>query len=355
MKSTPLQIRTHAELVAIVPHLLGFEPEDSLVCVPAGRPGPIARIDHPHTEEDMVQAAQALTHGYAGSPGPVVMVAFTDQPAHVRQAVETLGREAAGVLSIVDTLRVHDQGWVSLTTGETGAVPGEVVSRFAADAVVAGRTLPAHSRDSLADQLHGDPAPVAAHLPAARARADALSNDGMQLMAEAKWITATVARFTDDQIPLHDADAARMLADIQQTSLRDAAWLPMTQHEASTHVALWSDLTRRAPEEVRTPAAGLLGFASWLSGDGARAWVAIDQIPDPSHHRLAQLVATALTNGVPPEVWRAAGSETAMPVDAPERGHGPSRLRDRDLYRGAPSPGQSPRLERRNRGEGRAR
>lgn len=36
--------------------------------------------------------------------------------------------------------------------------------------------------------------------------------------------------------------------------------------------SLWVDMVRRAPDEVRAPAASMAAFASWLSGDGAKAW-----------------------------------------------------------------------------------
>lgn len=223
--------------------------------------------------------------------------------------------------------------WVSLTTGQGGGVDPEVVSRLAAEAVASGQTLPAASRDSLAAQLRGDPSGVAAHLPAAQQRATGIGTDPARLAAEARWITDTVARFVDHQHRLSDPAAARMLADLGHTALRDTAWVPMRRAHAAAHVALWTDLTRRAPAEVRTPVAGLLAFASWLSGDGAKAWVAIDQIPDPSSHRLAELVATALNNGVPPDMW-APDERPAMPTQPPA---GDARAR-----RDRPPPGQAP-------------
>ncbi|MGP4029829.1 DUF4192 family protein [Actinomadura sp. 3N407] len=37
------------------------------------------------------------------------------------------------------------------------------------------------------------------------------------------------------------------------------------------HTALWTDLTRRAPDEVRTAAATMLAFSGWLGSNGAKA------------------------------------------------------------------------------------
>lgn len=49
-----------------------------------------------------------------------------------------------------------------------------------------------------------------------------------------------------------------MLVAIQTLELRDCAWGTIIRDDARTHCGLWQDLTRRAPESVRTPAAALL-------------------------------------------------------------------------------------------------
>jgi len=188
-----------------------------------------------------------------------------------------------------------------------------------------------HSRESMAEQLRsGDPAPIAQHLPAALETLAGLRGQPAELAAEARWLTGTVEGFVRTQHPLSDVDAARMLAGIQHTELRDAAWCVMDRTDAASHVALWNYLTRRAPEQVKTPAAALLAFSAWLGGDGARAWVALDQIPDPSQHTLALLVGQALIHGVPPPTsWTppSGGPDVTAAGDSPgvDRPTGPSR------------------------------
>lgn len=53
----------------------------------------------------------------------------------------------------------------------------------------------------------------------------------------------------------------------------------MNRGNVGSHVALWTDMTKCAPDEVRAAPASLLGFASWLGGHGALAWCALDQMP----------------------------------------------------------------------------
>lgn len=112
----------------------------------------------------------------------------------------------------------------------------------------------------------------------------------------------------------------------------------MSRENATSHTALWTDLTRRAPDEVRTPAASLLAFSSWLKGDGAKAWCALDQIPDGPPYSMASLVATVLQEGVNPAVWeqmRATGAATEV-YDPPAPGH----RHERDISKGPEAPGR---------------
>lgn len=55
-----LRLRSQEDLVAAVPHLLGFHPEDSLVIVCLAGDGPVLRIDEPATAEEVPEVAEAL-------------------------------------------------------------------------------------------------------------------------------------------------------------------------------------------------------------------------------------------------------------------------------------------------------
>jgi hypothetical protein len=170
--------------------------------------------------------------------------------------------------------------------------------------VLAGAPQPAASRSSLAASLVGDREPIAAALPAARAAAAANTPT-----AEGDWALNRLEQFHGDGNRLSDLDGARMLVALEHIPTRDALWEDMTRENASSHIALWSDLTRRAPDEVRAAPAALAGFSSWLKGDGARAWCALDQVPAEQPYTLAALVAAALRNGLHPQEWEKANAQ----------------------------------------------
>ncbi len=77
-------------------------------------------------------------------------------------------------------------------------------------------------------------------------------------------------------------------------------WAPLA---ARQHLALWTDITRRAapaPAPAAAPAT-LLALTAWRQGQGALASVALDRAlaADP-HYRLAHLIDHALFHGIPP-------------------------------------------------------
>jgi hypothetical protein len=94
-----------------------------------------------------------------------------------------------------------------------------------------------------------------------------------------------------------------MLVALETISTRDALWEDMSRENSTFHMAIWTDLTRRGPDEVRAAPASMLGFASWLHGDGAKAWCALDQVPADRPYSMAAIVASALQNGIHPREW----------------------------------------------------
>lgn len=335
-QGTPaIVIHTPDELLAAMPHMLGFNPQESIVLMPVSKGLPMARVDLPRTGPDRDEVLDSLRGPYGRNARPgatVALVCVTEDRHSAELASQHL---AAGLerIGVAAPLRIWatDQRWVDLNSGAAGHRIAEAASRFAAQAVVAGRPWPAGTRETLAASMVGDRSPIAQLLPAAFAAAETSNT-----IAERNWAVGRLEQFHTDGNRLSDAEAARLLVALQSTKVRDAFWEDMRQDNSTEHTALWTDLTRRAPDEIRTPAATMLAFSSWLGGDGAKAWCALDQIPEGPPYSMAALVATVLQDGVNPAVWermRAPGSagETFTP---PPPGH---RHR-RDITGGGPQP-----------------
>ena len=302
-----LSVRSPDELIAVIPHLLGFQPEESLVFVPMGSDLPVARVDIPTTPRDQEQVWQSLRDGlsrYAQPGAAIGIVCFTAE----RATAELMGHEFADRLDTIgiDTrvsLWADQSRWANLNTGDMGLQTEDVRERLAAVTVLAGRAQPARNRESLSTSLVGHREPVANLLPETR---EAVRQNSAQI--EGRWALSRIHRFHRDGERLSDPDAARLLVDLDSISIRDRLWLDMTRDNAASHVSLWTDMTKRAPDEVRAAPASLLAFGSWLSGHGAMAWCALDQVPDDRPYALAGLVASAVQTGMHPREWEAVSS-----------------------------------------------
>lgn len=110
----------------------------------------------------------------------------------------------------------------------------------------------------------------------------------------------TIARYANDQV-LTDDELAWLTVLLPITPIRDAAW--RATDDEPWHVAMWSDITRRAQPRLAAPPASLLAFAAWRSGNGALAGVAVDRAlhANPTYSP-AQLIDQALREGLPPSV-----------------------------------------------------
>ena len=122
-----LTIRSHDELIAYVPHLLGFQRiESSMVCLAIGGGGPTARLDLPDSPEAMRQFVResAVTYWH-------------------QSCTAKMGRDAMSVVNAelkvygIENLRIADASIMPrITTGNTMA-PCVVIGERAAELIKA--------------------------------------------------------------------------------------------------------------------------------------------------------------------------------------------------------------------------
>ncbi|HEX4191244.1 MAG TPA: DUF4192 domain-containing protein [Marmoricola sp.] len=332
--------REPVDLLAVVPYVIGFHPEDSVVMLTFGvvgarRPGGQqggprdrpqdrgesfhARVDLPVVLDDQRQLALMLLDvAVLHAAARVGLVLYTDDVSAAMSFADQLlpGLIAAGI-EVIDVLRVDGERFYSVDDESDPGTPYDLSTHpYTATQVLRGRVVH-KSRTALRESLVGtDPDDIDAVSVAATEMIDRLLDAGAGrrplaevLHGEALWLQGRIDRWLDRGAALSVAEAARMLVLVSFEALRDVAWAQMSQATAEAHVELWRDLLRRAPGDLRGGAAALLGFAAWLAGDGALAWCAIDRCGDPSDS-LAQQVASLVESAAPPSVWTppAAGS-----------------------------------------------
>ena len=317
-KRKTLKARSPEDLLAVVPIVLGFHPEDSIVMLTFGPPGETfhARVDLPGPDQVPDAVAPLLQAAVRNRVDRVAFILYTREAALGWSAAAILTSKFGGAgLDVVAVLRADGHRWFRLDGPDAPeGRPYDVGSHpFAAQAVYDG-TVTHRDRASLAKSLEPLPAAVAKVvevMPAALARLPDLER-----AAEAAWIVETVFEVVEGERRLSDADVARLVVAITDLKLRDAAWLQMQRHTAPRHVALWTDVLRRTPEELVAAPACLLAFAAWLAGQGALAWCALDRCraaePD---YGLAECVVVALDQAIPPSDWDVLGPECASAAD----------------------------------------
>lgn len=318
--------RNPTDLLAVVPYVLGFHPEDSVVLLTFG-PGESfhARMDLPVVEHEQRQVARLLREvvGRHGSDR-VALVLYTEDAgaAQAFAAVAVPPLLAAGV-EVIDVIRTDGERFHHVGEPDDGGTAYDLSSHpYTADQVLRGRVV--HDcRSALADSLVGaDDEDVAAVAVAADRTADRLIGVGKhprtplgvrvplqvalagELRTEGRWLQRTVRRALADPAGITTADAGRLLVLVALDSLREVAWAEIDRPGAGAHAELWRHLVRRAPRDLRPAPAALLAFSAWLHGEGALAWCALDRCFDVDpDDALGQHVAALLESATPPTVW----------------------------------------------------
>jgi hypothetical protein len=329
----PVQLRADSPdaLLTIVPHLLGFLPQASLVVIGTEPQGDRIKVTLRYDLPDPPgagAAAELAEHavGVLGSQQLSALVAVGYGSRVLVDPVAGALRAAAAQagMDIGDILRVEGRRyWSYLCTEEaccpasgtpfvpdSGAVlalartGGQVLADRAA---VAARVAPlggiaAESMRQATRRAEGHVRQLlarvrkSARLGAAR---QMIAAEGLNAVGSMIGTYRSGGRFATDY------QVAWITVALRDLRVRDDAWARMDPEHADAHQRLWTDMTRRAqPGYVAAPAS-LLAFVAWQSGDGALANVALDRaLADEPRYSMAQLLRQVITAGTPPSLAR---------------------------------------------------
>ena len=300
----PLVLRGFDDVVAAVPHLLGVEPEASLVIFPTdpAAAAPMSRVDVPRSADERDMMINGLQPVYSKYETPVVVLAYTDRRDLAEAACGAIAESFFPQCPVVAAVTVSGDRWVRLDQPEHGRVSPAARDRFAAESIYLRGSTPYRSAREHRASFAARPDGLTAEMMAsARVATAGVVKDGRQLDEERAWISLAVSRHVAASTALPDAEAARLLADIENIGLRDHAWAGIERADATQHAQFWKDLLTRAPESSEAPPASLAAFSYWVAGDGLSARTALERIPDDQDYTLAGLVGAALQAGVDPK------------------------------------------------------
>jgi hypothetical protein len=314
-----LTVRNPEDILALVPYVLGFLPEDSLVLLTAGDAGePFhARTDLPDDPADLDLVVDPLVEAALRNGARQAMLVLYTYDACL--ALETSTRLRDGLLEIgvatAVTLRAEADRYFVLDEPDRPATPYDVAAHpLSVQAVYDGRVT-YRTRQELSDSLvTRDPAAVDVLNELCERAADRLANAARHplgppapgrlrsmLVAEGQWARERLRRAITDSTTLDDTDASRLLAALVSAEIRDVLWAEIRRPGARKHVEFWTDLVRRSPVEFAAAPSALLAFSAWMAGEGALAWCALDRCreADPGYS-MGALIAAALQAAMPP-------------------------------------------------------
>ncbi len=307
-----LRISGPAQVLQIIPYLLGFHPERSVVIVALKGKGIVvsARYDI----EAPPQCAEPLCHSATAAGADRVIVAIYDDaingsPLPHLDYLDALGHvfDRYG-LSGVDALAVGNGRWWSyLCQNNADCCPSEGTelesAGVAATGAVAEGLVALPARADLEAELAPDLIGMANVLTSLIELGE-VDDDRPDVVVRAEdW--AAVRRFVRRAsrgagLPTPE-EAARVLWALMDRAVRDATvgyLATRPEREVST---AWRELVRVAPPPWRAPAATIYALWCFAAGSGARSNIAVDVAleADPSYS-MAHLLAEAQTGGINP-------------------------------------------------------
>ncbi len=348
-----VRLSSPADILAVVPHLLGFHPAQSLVVVGAG--GPRQRIELGFRYDLPDPPDAAVTRQIAGHATAVLahrkiatVIAIGYGPGRlVTPVMDGLAAAARrSGLDVRELLRVQGGRYWSYLCRNLACCPAEGVPfdvrSHPAAAVMSAAGLAAYpDRAALARTV----APVTGQR--ARVRDQAVSRAAARaaaLLAEAsaaggpdplRLVIAEGRRAVGETIDRYraggrvtDADQlAWLVVSLARLPVRDDAWARMVPGHRGAHLRLWSDLVRNAAGAWVPAPAALLAFTAWQCGEGALASIAVERAlaADPGYS-MALLLSDILDAGVPPSAAQLPMTpeevELSYAAAAPARGRG---------------------------------
>lgn len=311
MTAQTIRISSRASMLAVIPQLLSFEPQESFVAVFLRGHSVVVtmRIDLKDlAEADFLdRVAMVVEQTDADS---VVLVAYTDDERDdlgvmlrgVQMDVEARMAVLQLHLEVVEAITVIGQTWRSLVTLETGSMDEVRTDPVAVRGIFEGRRV-ARSRQELAESVR----------PGSEALLRGFGTAFQQTMTE-------MAELADDEVVelvrehLDQWWAGRIATDgptlgrLVALGTQEAAAPPVLARLTSKSSKRWHELWSAAVRCSQGSAALLPLVASavsaWATGDGATMNVATDHAAsiDPDHV-MVQLLRRANDQCASPELW----------------------------------------------------
>jgi uncharacterized protein DUF4192 len=321
-----------AAILAIVPHLLGFAPESSIVVIGSeeshGSVKVTLRYDLPETPDldlatDIAEHAMAVLRSQRLTAATMVGYGSDTRLRPVAAAFAAAARRLR--IDLRECLRVDRGRYWSYTCGnpkccppsgtafDAQSHPASAVMATAGEQVLAGREALTASiapvAGSAAEEMRRATRRAEQHVTQVIAKV----RKSARLGAARHMIASEGLAAVSDMITTYrgggsyasDYQLAWLSVALKDLRVRDDAWARMDPRDSGAHRRLWTDVVRRAQPGHVAAAASLLAFVAWQEGNGALANVALDRaLDDDPGYSMALLLRRVITAGAPPSLAR---------------------------------------------------
>ena len=310
------------DLLAAIPFLIGYHPENSLVLVALkdDTVGMAMRVDMP---TDIAPESYDLlaSHFQREAAEAALLVAYVDaqtdpEPVLINTSAALL---RAGI-SIKESLIVSDGRYRSMLCHDSECCPplGSPIpdidsSRIAAEHVIAGHPMPYANVLGLVQSI--------AALPSAMEESWQREVQGFWVEGDSENLldlqrdgaTALIdlaGEYTQGRGAEDRELAARVIGRLSDIQVRDFALGSHNDETADAYWQMWRDLLLIAPRGFVAPIASIFAALAYERGEGALAHKALDRaLADDERYSLALLLRRVFTAGWPPQSFSAMRAE----------------------------------------------
>ncbi|SDP98499.1 DUF4192 domain-containing protein [Lentzea jiangxiensis] len=298
-------------LIASIPALLGFHPENSLVAVvvdASDKVMMVARVDLPEEQHQMLlvhQFTEMISRKDRAVAAFLVVVSeepWTSELPHseiIHAMLAGLDRaDMAGVAYWVQATTAGASWCDYVDNTISGTIPDPASTVVAAEAVACGQPI-LSSRDQLVDTMalaqDTDLNRRAALIEQLETNWEWDEETGLRVVADA----LTTLVFEGKSLP--DSRIAALAVVLQNLNVRDTCLTLAVGPIKAGAEQLFRELACGSPASHRAEPAALAAVCAYMRGDGATAMIALDlAFACEPQHTLSQLLLHAFCHAVPP-------------------------------------------------------
>ena len=310
------------DLLAAIPFLIGYHPENSLVLVALkdDTVGMALRVDMP-TDIALESYDLLASHFQREAADAALVVAYVDSQTDPEPVlINTSAALLRAGISIKESLIVSDGRYRSMLCHDSECCPplGSPIpdidsSRIAAEHVIAGHPMPFANVSGLVQSIAALPTAMEERWQREVQTFWVESDSENLLDLQRDGATAVIdlaGEYTQGRGAEDRELTARVIGRISDIQVRDFALGSHNAETADAYWQMWRELLLIAPRGFVAPIASIFAALAYERGEGALAHKALDRaLADDERYSLALLLRRVFTAGWPPQSFSAMRAE----------------------------------------------